>query len=381
MATTWNARAGGAAGASAPVSALVPRGVEEVLPAVGELGDVERIIVAACAVAAGPLVGVPLHLLFRRLGGRADRTTRPWDELVFTLLRDLTLTGTTVAGLWVASLLLDLNGPVRAAVRAVLLAVLILAVTVAVARLGGRLVGLVAASRAGVANSASIFVNIARALVLVVGLLVLLGSVGISITPLLTALGVGGLAVALALQDTLANLFAGVHILAARTVQPGDFVRLDSGEDGYIVDINWRNTTMRQVAGNLVVIPNSRFAGAILVNFHQPAQDMSVPVQLRVGYDCDLDKVERVTVEVGREVMTEVKGGVPEHEPTVRFHTFGESSIDFSISLRASEYLDQYLVIHEFIKRLHDRYRDEGISVPFPTRTVTWSGTSPAPAR
>lgn len=336
----------------------------------GDLGSVGQIIAAGCAVLAGPLVGIPLHLLFRRLARRADRTARPWDDLLFTMLRDVTLIATTVAGLWVATLFLRLGGDTRTIVRAVLLAVIILAVTIAAARVAAGVIRIIAAARAGVADSASIFVNIARTVVLAVGLLVLLGSLGISITPLLTALGVGGLAVALALQDTLANLFAGVHILAAKTVQPGDFVRLDSGQDGYIVDINWRNTTVRQLGGNLVVIPNSRFASSIVVNFDQPTRDLSVLVDVRVGYDSDLSLVEQVTNEVGREVMTEVPGGVVEHEPSVLFHTFGESSIDFWAILRAREYVDKYEIVHQFIKRLHQRYRAEGIAIPYPVRTV-----------
>lgn len=339
-----------------------------------DLGEVETIAAATGAAAAGPLVGIPLHLVLRRLSRRAGSSARPWDDLLFGLLRDVTLIGTTVGGLWVAALLLRITGDARAGVRDVLLAVLILAVTVAVARLAGGLVRMLVTSRAGVAGSASIFVNLTRGTVLAVGLLVLLGSLGISITPLLTALGVGGLAVALALQGTLANLFAGVHILASRTVRPGHYVALDSGQSGYIVDINWRNTTVRQLAGNLVVIPNARFADAIVVNYHQPAEDLSVPVQVRVGYDCDLAHVERVTVEEGRAVMTEVDGGVPDHEPSLRFHTFGESSVDFSVSLRAREFADQYVVVHEFIKRLHTRYRVEGISIPFPVRTILGPG-------
>ena len=119
------------------------------------------------------------------------------------------------------------------------------------------LVQTLAQSRSGVAGSATIFVNITRIVVLAMGFLVVLQTLGISIAPLLTALGVGGLAVALALQDTLANLFAGVHILASKTVQPGDYIRLSSGEEGYVVDINWRNTVVRQLSNNLVIIPNA----------------------------------------------------------------------------------------------------------------------------
>ncbi|HEY2078359.1 MAG TPA: hypothetical protein VGH53_18685 [Streptosporangiaceae bacterium] len=86
-----------------------------------------------------------------------------------------------------------------------------------------------------------------------------------------------------------------------------------------------------------------------------------------VAYDSDLDHVELVTCEVAREVMRTVEGGVPTHEPVVRFHAFGNSSIDFSVMLRTSEVTLQYVIVHEFIKRLHRRYREEGIEIPYPT--------------
>jgi small-conductance mechanosensitive channel len=98
-------------------------------------------------------------------------------------------------------------------------------------------------------------VSITRVAVWTIGGLVLLNSLGVAITPLLTALGVGGLAVALALQDTLSNLFAGVHILASRKVQPGDFIQLDNGMEGYVEDTNWRSTIVRQFPNNILVVP------------------------------------------------------------------------------------------------------------------------------
>src|SRR5213079_1651619 len=185
----------------------------------------------------------------------------------------------------------------------VLTVLLIFVVTVAAARLVAGLVRTVTTSRSGVAGSATIFVNITRVVVLAIGFLVVLQTLGISIAPLLTALGVGGLAVALALQDTLANLFAGVHILASKTVQPGDYIRLSSGEEGYVVDINWRNTVVRQLSNNLVIIPNTQLSGTNMTNFSRPEQEMTLLVQAGVGYAVDLEVVERVTVEVVTEVM------------------------------------------------------------------------------
>ncbi|MEU0183058.1 mechanosensitive ion channel family protein [Streptomyces sp. NPDC006207] len=328
------------------------------------------LIVAGAAIAAGALAGLLLRLALKWLGERARSTRWGGDDIVVAALRTVVPWAALASGAWVAAAALPLTRIVDRTVNQVLVAVLILAATVAAGRMVAETVRSLALARSGVAASATIFVNITRVVVLGMGFLVLLQTLGISVTPLITALGVGGLAVALALQDTLANLFAGVHILASKTVQPGDYIRLSSGEEGYVVDINWRNTVVRQLSDNLVIIPNAKLASAIATNFHQPEQQMSLIVQAGVGYGNDLEHVERVTIEVAGEVMAHVEGGIPEHETVVRFHTFGESRIDFSVILRTSEYGEQYRIKHEFIKRLHRRYQEEGIEISFPTRNV-----------
>jgi small-conductance mechanosensitive channel len=83
-----------------------------------------------------------------------------------------------------------------------------------------------------------------------------------------------------------------------------------------------------------------------------------------------LKKVEQITIEVAREVLRAVEGGVREFEPFIRYHTFGDSSIGFSVILRGREFTDQFLIKHEFIKRLHERYQREEIEIPFPIRTI-----------
>jgi len=196
------------------------------------------------------------------------------------------------------------------------------------------------------------------------GALVLLQSLGIPITPVLGALGVGGLAVALALQDTLSNLFSGLHLIASRQVRPGDFIQLDSGEEGYVTDVTWRNTTIRELADNMMIVPNSQLAASRVRNYCQPNTELAVAVEVGVDYSCPLEEVERITLEVAREVMEEVPGSVPSFTPLLRFHKFGDCSVDFTVTLRAKEFTDQELIKHEFIKRLHARYEREGIEIP-----------------
>ncbi|MFC9220239.1 mechanosensitive ion channel family protein [Streptomyces hygroscopicus] len=328
-----------------------------------------------CAAAAGALLRVAL----RWLGERARTTRWSGDDIIVDTLRTLAPWAAMAAGVAAAAAALPLTPTVGHDVNQVLVAVLILVTTVTAARVVADLVRSLALSRSGVAGTATIFVNITRIAVLAMGVLILLETLGVSIAPLLTALGVGGLAVALALQDTLANLFAGIHILASKTVQPGHYIRLSSGEEGYVVDINWRNTAVRQLSDNLVIIPNAKLGNTIMTNFHQPERQMSVMVQARVGYGSDLDHVERVTIEVAGKVMSGVEGGVVDHETSVRFHTFGESGIDFSVFLRALEFSNQYLIKHEFMKELHRRFRAEGIEIPLPTRTLVLPGQDRTP--
>jgi small-conductance mechanosensitive channel len=223
----------------------------------------------------------------------------------------------------------------------------------------------------GLAGS-SLTRNIARIFIFSIGLLIILNSLGISITPILATLGVGGLAVALALQDTLSNLFAGFHISVAKQVRIGDYIKLETGEEGYVVDINWRSTKIKMLPNNLVLIPNDKLNKAIIVNYYLPDKEMAVLVDLGVHYNSDLEKVERVTCEVAKSVMLEVGGGVDYFDPFIRYNAFGDSSIKFTVILRAREFVDQYLIKHEFIKRLHKRYKQEGINIPYPIRAINY---------
>ncbi|GAA3030840.1 mechanosensitive ion channel family protein [Streptomyces glomeratus] len=330
----------------------------------------DDLILAGIALAAGLLAAFLLRMLLRWLGRHASRTRWSGDDVIVDALRTVVPWSAITGGAASAAAVLPLTRTVQHHVNQTLSVLLIFVVTLTAARVIAGLVRTVTQSRSGVAGSATIFVNITRVVVLALGFLVTLQTLGISIAPLLTALGVGGLAVALALQDTLANLFAGVHILASKTVQPGDYIRLSSGEEGYVVDINWRQTTVRQLSNNLVVIPNGQLAKTNMINYTRPEQQLTVLVQVGVGYDSDLEHVEKVTTEVVAEVMTEITGAVPDHEPAVRFHTFGDSRIGFTVILGVGEFSDQYRIKHEFIKRLHKRYRAEGIRIPAPTRTV-----------
>jgi len=248
----------------------------------------------------------------------------------------------------------------------------ILSLTLLIARLASGYLKQKFGKTSGAFASTSILATTIDLAVYTIGILFLLESFGVAISPLLTALGVGGLAVALALQDTLANLFSGINILVAKQIKIGDFVKLSTNEEGHVVDMNWRNTTIMTPTENMVVIPNQKFASTTITNYAQPFAECSIAIPIGVSYESDLEQVERVTVEVAKEVIREMAGGANDFEPVVRYNSFAESSINFNVILRVKTVTDQSLVRHEFIKRIHVRYQREGIIIPFPTRTVSW---------
>ena len=250
-------------------------------------------------------------------------------------------------------------------------ALVILSLTLLVARLASGYLKQKFGKTSGAFASTSILATTIDLAVYTIGILFLLESFGVAISPLLTALGVGGLAVALALQDTLANLFSGINILVAKQIKIGDFVKLSTGEEGHVVDMNWRNTTIKTPTENMVVIPNQKFASSTITNYAQPFSECSIAIPIGISYESDLDHVEEITIEVAKEVLQETDGGVDSFEPFVRYTDFAESSINFNVILRVKTVTDQHLVRHEFIKKIHDRYQQEGIIIPFPIRTVS----------
>lgn len=319
----------------------------------------------------GILFGVIAEKIVSQYLYRLARRTR-WqtDDVIIRSLRGMPFVWIALAGVSIAVESADLPLKWQTLCSKSLLVLFLTTLTLTIARIASALVALYSVRSEGLVPSSSIFRNLTSIIVTICGALVILDTLGISITPILTALGVGGLAVALALQDTLSNLFSGIQILASRQVRIGDYIKLASGEEGYVTDIQWRNTTIRALPNNLILIPNSKLASAITTNYYMPEMAMSVLVQVGVAYDSDLDKVEAVTIEVGRDVMKTVPGGISEHEPFIRYHTFADSSINFSVILRGKEFTDQYLIKHEFIKRLQRRYAAENINIPFPIRTV-----------
>jgi small-conductance mechanosensitive channel len=298
------------------------------------------------------------------------RSAWNWDDLLVRALSLPLLIAIAASGLVVFDRILPLSPEWDRAFDVLLAGAIVLALVLFVDRACRGILERFAARTRILQGAQGLIQGSVRGVIIGLGLLVFLDSIGISITPILASLGVGSLAVALALQDTLANFFAGIHMVVDKPIEPGHFVQLPSGEEGTVSKIGWRSTWIRTSANNVVVIPNSKLAGSVITNYSLPDTQVEVQVDAAADYGSDLERTEKVTLEVAREVMGTVAGGVPGFEPIVRYQTFGESGVQFSVVLRARDFSARNPVRHEFVKRLQVRYLREGISIPFPIRSL-----------
>jgi small-conductance mechanosensitive channel len=312
------------------------------------------------------------NAVFRSLRKWAARGKSRLDDIAVEALR-------TPFMIWIVMLAVHLGAQtsklpfrIQDEVARILLILFITSMTLVFSRLTGILIRL----HAGAASFTSLTENLARIVVVLVGAMVVLNTLGISVLPMLTALGVGGIAIALALQDTLSNLFSGFYVSLAGQVRIGDYIKLDSGEEGFIIDVSWRSTSVRSLQNNVIIIPNAKLAKATVTNYDLPERSMAVSIGVSVEYGSDIDMVERVLLDETRNAVGQVPGLLSEPSPAIRFIPgFGPSSLDLTLTCFVQKFADQYLVQHELRKRILKRFRLEHIEMPFPTRTIYMQGS------
>ena len=207
-------------------------------------------------------------------------------------------------------------------------------------------------------------------IIFIIAIAVILGYFEIDVTPLIAGVGLGALAIGLALQSTLSNFFAGMHLLSDRPIKIGNFIELDEDTSGFVEDIGWRSTRIRTMVDNLLIIPNAKLADSNITNYSMPKQDLNIWVPCGVSYESDLKKVEKVTLEVAKKIQQDTPGAVKYYEPIFRYREFGDSNINFITVLRAEEPMSRFIVRNEFIKALKERFDKEKIEISWPIRKI-----------
>jgi len=331
----------------------------------------EKWILLITYVGIGLSVGLALrYLVIPRIKKVTEKTDLKSDDLIIRYIGKWVIVWGISLGLYFALAKVTIDTRYDKLLHQAITIFFIFSITHIVSNVVAGMVRIKSADSDNIIPSSSIISNIIKVLIFVVGILVILQTLGISITPVLTALGVGGLAVALALQDTLGNLFAGIHIIASGNIKTGDYVVLDSGQEGFVEDVTWRYSKIKTVANNVIIIPNSKLASIIVSNHYLENKEVGFSVEFGVAYSSNLEFVEQITLDVIRKTMSEVEGAAENFEPVVRYFAFGDSGIQLRAILRAKEHAFQFPIRHAFIKNLHKRFQEEGIEIPFPIRTV-----------
>lgn len=317
-------------------------------------------------------------ILYRLLSRWAQKSATQVDDIIVEATKLPSLLWIFILGVLIALQTVTIPEGLTGVINKLLLALLILSFTIVSARLllafvqqySSRLAAEAALPMTGLTQT------IIRWVVIIIGGLILLNTLGISITPLLTALGVGALAVALALQDTLSNLFAGLYVTLARQIHVGNRIKLESGEEGYVTDIGWRSTTLRTPSNHLIIVPNAKLAQSIITNYNMPDPPVNIVIPIGVSYDSDPEHVERVLKDEAQKAINELPGFIKDFAPIVRFQAFGEFALNFLLILRVENFDTQFSVWGELHKRIFKRLKQEGIEIPFPVRTVYLRGSS-----
>jgi small-conductance mechanosensitive channel len=198
--------------------------------------------------------------------------------------------------------------------------------------------------------------------VAVLGVLLVLDQLGISISPLLAGLGITGIAVALALQPLLTNLFAGSYVLSDASIREGDVIALPGGPEGRVESIGWRATRLRgPEPGSLVIVPNATLAAATVTNYGANGPTEATAV-FPLARSADLAQAERAALEVLQALIATHAGIASDAEPVVRFVRVTEKRVELLLRVRANSSEHVPALTHELIRRVGDRFRVDGVA-------------------
>ena len=317
-------------------------------------------VLFASVVVAGWLLR---HILYARLRSSTRSSKTRIDSMLVESLHGPILLWILILAIHLAVEYSDLPRGVTHWSAKLLLALWIISLTLVLSRLSGRLVRTHSTKLEGALPVSTLTEVLASLIIWILGILTLLGQVfDLDIRAMLAALGVGGLAVALALQDTLSNLFAGFYVSVARQIRIGDFIKIDAGQSGYVQDIGWRSTTLLELGGNLIFIPNNKLSQSIVTNYYLPERSFGIGIAIPVTYDSDPSQVERLMTDVASAAVGQVPGLMKEPAPSAKFIPgFGESTMNFTLDCHVAEFVDQFLVQDELRKRIYRRFREEGV--------------------
>ncbi|MDJ0660633.1 MAG: mechanosensitive ion channel family protein [Crocosphaera sp.] len=336
--------------------------------------EVIKLISPLFAILCGFVIGVLFEKrVITNIKKLAEKTKSPYYKILINSIQGFSILWFSLGGIGVATSIYPIPPGIQSLINKFLIATFLASATLVISRLLVGALKVYTTDEQGISPLTSLFELLTKIVIYSLGVLIILQSIGIQITPLLTALGVGGVSLGLALQTPLANLISGVSIVMSGKVKPGDYIRLASGESGYVIDVELKYTVLKEITDNVLVIPNSEILSGSFKNFTLPDKIMVLPITLDVGYDSNLETVETVTLEVANNLLKDqILENENMSEPFILYNKFDYFSINLTIYLKVheQEFFEHLAIKHRFLKELHKRYQAEGIEIPFPIKSA-----------
>jgi len=301
--------------------------------------------------------------------GMAKKTKTEVDDILIRAVKKVVTYSVPVIGLMVALTPLALQTPIPERILFTILAVMLMRSAISLVDDGSQWLQETWVERTASTLDKGLLPLARKALkttIAILAVLIILGKWQVQIAPLLGALGIGGLAIALALNSSLSNLFSGIQLILDGSVNVGDKVQLESGEVGVVLDIGLRTTLMQTYDNEVISLPNSQLANARIKNYTKPDATIRVGVNFGVAYGSDVAEVKRVVLDA----ISQLGGILQEPEPQVLFLNMGDFSLDMTARVWVDNYGKQFARKLEMTELIYNTLNDNGIEIPFPTRTV-----------
>jgi small-conductance mechanosensitive channel len=299
-----------------------------------------------------------------------NKTESQLDDTIVSIIKRPLILWFTILGLMLSTKMLDLGTRVEGIIMIISKIILVISILMVLSKLIIELINYSYKKRNQTVQAASILANIIRIIFSLIGISFILNILGYSLTPIITALGIGGLAVALALQDTLSNLFSGFYITVSRQVRAGDYIQLDNGSEGFVHDTGWRNTTLLLPSNNYIIIPNAKLAQSVITNYSLPNCKASVSLSLRVDCNADIEKIEEMVMDEFVKVSKSIAGIETDPAPGLAFNPGIQNYyIEYSLGFFVSKYTDRGTILNAVRKAIYIRLIKENISF-FPVQTI-----------
>jgi small-conductance mechanosensitive channel len=339
-------------------------------------GDIEEILIALLVVTVGLLISWLLATQAKRLMHLITKATQTEiDDFLAEAIKGPLILAIAISSIYAGLNILSYMEPYLRTIQKIWFAFILFFAVIALRRVVLGLLDWISQSGdvSGLPGfdprSMPFLKRIINVVIITVGALLVLDVIGVSISPLLAGLGLGGLAVALALQPLLSNIFASSYVITDSSIAVGDFVEVSGGPLGVVEDIGWRATRIRTFDNNIVMVPNAAVADSVITNFDSADARADARVDCGIAYEEDLDRVESIVVEEMNKLL-DYDYVDSARKPFFRYSEFGDSNVNFFVKMRAVTWADSFTLKHEMMKHIHRRLTTEGIVINYPARRL-----------